>query len=143
MTPDTLEFAVNFPIVVTELVKRSSKLPFNYFTHETSHYEVVQESLTPEQIPRIPRRPETHITDGDKKLLVDYTKLYLQGVRQLSIRQQNTKSKSGTLPLYMYKKGIPAEQPVLNFKGLLQGTTTLCDDHVHLPVSPLLFRQVV
>ncbi len=48
------------------------------------------------------------------------TLLFLQGVLQISIRQQNTKSKAGTLPLYAYQKQKPVESDI-NLLGMLIG----------------------
>ncbi len=48
----------------------------------------------------------------------DYKKQYLQSVRQLSIRQQNTKSKAGTLPLYAYQTARTDKQHIYLLEAL-------------------------
>ena len=45
LTPETLDFAQIFLSVVTELVKRITKLPFLFFTHPHSYYEVPQDYI--------------------------------------------------------------------------------------------------
>ena len=37
---DFLEFAINFPSIVEEVLKRRTKLPFLFYTHPESYYEI-------------------------------------------------------------------------------------------------------
>ncbi len=53
--------------------------------------------------------------------------MLLAGVRQLSIRQQNTKHKAATLPLYIYKKDSNHGQEINLFESLV-GTAELPSD---------------
>ncbi|CAC5402287.1 unnamed protein product [Mytilus coruscus] len=62
--------------------------------------------------------PKIKITQADRTLLGDYRKKYLQSVKQLSIRQQNTKFKAGTLPLYAYQKETQSVDTI-DFEKLL------------------------
>ena len=41
-----LQFAINFPSIVEEVMKRITKLPFLFYTHPKSYYEIPQDSLS-------------------------------------------------------------------------------------------------
>ncbi len=56
------------------------------------------------------------------------TSCYLQGVRQLSIRQHNTNNKAGTLPLYIYKKDRNHGQEIDLFESLVGSAELPSDD---------------
>ena len=58
------------------------------------------------------------ITKEDAALLCDYRCAYLQSVKQMTIRNQTTKDKSNTLPLYAYESEAP-KLTILNVKALL------------------------
>ncbi len=92
----------------------------NYHTKDTKFYEVSKNFLCVKDLPQIPRVPEVNISEDHYNLLSDYKKSYLQRVRQLSIRQQSTKSKARTLPLYAYTKPAPEAQDV-NLRDILTG----------------------
>ena len=103
LTPETLDFAQISPSVVTELIKRIKKLPFLFFTHPHSYYEVPQDYIPFDSFPTIKKGESPPITKEDEALLRDYRCAYLQSVKQMTIRNQTTKDKSNTLPLYAYE----------------------------------------
>lgn len=107
-TPDTLEFAIVFPKIVLDLLKRISELPFVYYTGKKAYYDTSSGFLPFSELPSLPRIPEIRISDDEKEALTDYKKLFLQSVRQLSVRPATTKSKMETLPLYAYQS-VPPE----------------------------------
>ena len=127
VTPDMLEFAVSFPSVVQELLKKATTLLFHYFTSQDSHYEQAAGFIPFNELPQIPKIPTVEITENDRQLLSQYRKTYLIGVKQLSIRQQNTKSKAGNLPLYACVS-VPVESNPLQLKEKLAGEIVLSVD---------------
>ncbi|CAC5412707.1 unnamed protein product [Mytilus coruscus] len=66
----------------------------------------------------MPKIKEIKITQAGRTLLDNYRKKYLQRVKQLSIRQQNTKFKAGTLPFYAYQKETQSVDTI-DFEKLL------------------------
>ncbi len=101
-TPDTLEFCMLFPNIVEELHKKSSTLPFVYFTGKKEYYDNASGYMSWSEIPKIDKTPAKTITDEEKNLIEDWRKSFVQSVRQITIRQQTTKSNSGTLPIFAY-----------------------------------------
>ena len=73
-----------------------------------------------QEFPKMLQRKVTHISEEEKAMISDYRKLYVQGLRQLSIRQQNIKFKAGTLSHFAYRPPNPSSQNV-NFMELLTG----------------------
>ncbi len=102
--PNPLEFAMTAPTIIIEMVKQVTDLPFLYETKDHPFYEASKHFLPVGCIPQIPMQNQVKLTEQEYQIKNDYLRCYLQGVRQLSIRQQNTKNKAGTLPLYIYKK---------------------------------------
>ena len=122
VTPDTLAFFMAFPKVVTELLKKPTTIPFQYYTSPSTYYEVGKGFLPFVEFPTMPRLTEVNISKADEQLLGDFRKMYVYGVRQLSIRQQNTKSKAGTLPLAAYASR-PKKAVKLAFDKMMTGET--------------------
>ena len=48
-----LEFAINFPSIVEEVMKRITKLPFLFYTHPKSYHKIPQDFMKFEDIPSI------------------------------------------------------------------------------------------
>ena len=123
MTPDTLEFAMLFPNIVAELLKKCTVLPFAYYTGNKQYYEKVGGHIRWTELPQIEKTAEKKITCEEKELMDDWRKSFVQSVRQITIRQQNTKSKCGTLPLYVYgADNVPVSD--INFMDLFKGSVT-------------------
>ena len=99
-------------------MKHLTKLPFLFFTHPHSYYEVPQGYIPFDSFPTIKKGESPPITKEDEALLRDYRCAYLQSVKQMTIRNQTTKDKSNTLPLYAYKSEAP-KPTILNVKDLL------------------------
>ncbi|CAC5384705.1 unnamed protein product [Mytilus coruscus] len=106
-------------VVCTELMKKTTSLPYLYFTNQDSYYERPEELVPFKAVVKMPKIKEIKITQADRTLLDDYRKKYLQSVKQLSIRQQNTKFKAGTLPLYAYQKETQSVDDTIDFEKLL------------------------
>ena len=121
LTPDAFEFGRIYPKLVRETVLQSSVDPeFLYVTrqHKPKHYEQATgfHNIDVPSLPRIPKAAP--LPAADLLILRDYKAKYLQGVRQNSIRNTNTKRKAGTLPLYAYQSENPEASP-LNFNDML------------------------
>ncbi|CAC5382887.1 unnamed protein product [Mytilus coruscus] len=84
--------------------KKTTQLPYLCFTNPDSYYEGPKGLVPFKAVVKMPKIKEIKITLADRTLLDDYRKKYLQSVKQLSIREQNTKFKAGTFPLYAYQK---------------------------------------
>ena len=127
LTPDAFEFGRIFPKLVREHVLKWSVAPeFLYVTnqHKTRHYEQATGYYAIE-VPSLTKIPKaTPLPAEDLILLTDYKAKYLQGVRQNSIRNTNTKSKAGTLPLYAYQPEAPEASP-FNFNDMINNDSTL------------------
>ena len=52
------------------------------------------------------RLPVKTMSKSDQRIVGEWAKEHRKTVRQLTIRQTNTKHAAGTLPLNMYRKGI-------------------------------------
>ena len=57
-----LEFAINFPSIVEEVMKRITKLQFLFYTHSKSYYEIPQDFITFEDMPSIPKSSHVPLT---------------------------------------------------------------------------------
>ncbi|CAC5387999.1 unnamed protein product [Mytilus coruscus] len=116
VTPDTHEFAVSFSSVCLELMKKT------HLCHiYTSRIQILTTNAQKDwcllkAAVKMPK--EIKITEADRTLLDDYRKKYLQSVKQFSIRQQNTKFKAGTLPLYAHQKETQSVDTI-DFEKLL------------------------
>ncbi len=111
-TPDALEFAIGVPTIVGEMMKKSSKLPFIYHTTGHSFYEEVDGKMDWQDIPSLSPQPLVQIEKSEYVLLQQYRRSFLTGLRQLSIHQQTTADKCGTLPLYAYTKAPTEPKPI-------------------------------
>ena len=118
LTPETLDFAQIFKSVVTELINRIPQLPFLFFAHPHSYYEVPEDYIPFDIFPTIKKGESPPITKENEALLRDYRCAYLQSVKQMTIRNQTTKDKSNILPLYAYESETP-KPTILNIKDLL------------------------
>ena len=56
-----LDFAINFYTIVDEVMKRITKLPFIFYTHPKSYYEVPIDFVKFEEMPTIPKPPHVSL----------------------------------------------------------------------------------
>ena len=146
VTPDPLEMAFIYPKIVTQHVKRCSENQyFIYYTGNDNLYEKMRmNTFVDISIPRIQREKGVNITDNDMKLLRDYKARYLQGVRQNSVRNQNTKHRPGTLSYYAYNSAPPEPTPIDLSSLLSHDNTSIPEestnesDKLYSPTSTLL-----
>ena len=95
-----LEFAINFPSIVEEVMKRITELPFLFYTHPKSYYEIPQDFIKFEDMPSIPKPSHVPLPPQDVAKLHDYKKKWLEAVRRVSnVRSDTTKRKFSTLPM--------------------------------------------
>jgi hypothetical protein len=101
-TPTLLEYCNRRMLAVLEIIRKLTKSPFHVFTSLTSHYtRPDQLSVRFSDIKLTPKQTTTRLSHSERRILQDFAN---QGksVRQLTVRQQSTKYKSGTLPLLAY-----------------------------------------
>ncbi len=72
VTPSTLEFAMSFPVIVDELAKKVTVLPFHYYTRQHTFYEDAKNYLPIKDLKHILRQPERKLTDEELQLMDDY-----------------------------------------------------------------------
>jgi len=88
-----LEFAINFPSIVEEVMKRKTKLPFLFYTHPESYYEIPQDFIKFEDMPSIPKPSHVPLPPQEIAKLHDYKKKWLGAVRVSIVRSGTTKHK--------------------------------------------------
>ena len=69
-----LDFAINFPSIVDEVMKRITKLPFLFYTHPSSYYEIPEDFVKFEDMSAIPKSPHAPLPASDIGKLRDYQK---------------------------------------------------------------------
>lgn len=92
-----LDFAVNFPSIVEEVMKRITKLPFLFYTHPGSYYEIPQHFIKFEDMPSIPKPNHVTLPAQDIVKFNDYKKKWLEAVCVSTVRSNATKHKFSTL----------------------------------------------
>ena len=102
-----LEYARDFGSNIKESLKRATKWSFYYFTHANSYYPVPQTKIPLRDIPKIKCLPVRDMSKQDQDCMRQWGSEHGKAVRQLSVRQNNTKHAAGTLPLNMYRKELP------------------------------------
>ena len=100
-----LDFAMNFPTIVDEVMKRITKLPFIFYTHPKSSYEVPIDFVKFEDMPTIPKPPHVSLPSHEIAKLHDYRKKWLEAVRVATVRSETTKHKFTTLPNGLVRNG--------------------------------------
>lgn len=110
-----LEYARDFGNSMKESLKRATNWSSYYFTHSQSYYPVPQTKVSLSDIPTIKRLPVRPMAKKDQDTMRQWASEHGKAVRQLSVRQNNTKHKAGTLPLNMYRKELPVGDRVTDF----------------------------
>ena len=82
-----------------ESLKRATKRSSYYFTHNNSYYPVPQTKVPLRDIPKIKCLPVRDMSKQDQDCMRQWASEHGKAVRQLSVRQNNTKHAAGTLPL--------------------------------------------
>ena len=122
--PTVLEFAHLFAPTIRESLKQLTDTGFAYHTSSSAHYEAPDEmKLSFRELPTIPSMPSVLMAKEKQKLMRDWRDSYGKPVRQLTVRNQNTKDNVGTRPLYAYTAPDPAAKPV-DFSVIVQDTAT-------------------
>ena len=102
-----LEYARDFGNNTKESLKRATKWFSYYFTHTSSYYPVPQTKVPLRDIRKINCLPVRDMSKQDQDCMRQWASEHGKAVRQLSLRQNNTKHAAGTLPLNMYRKELP------------------------------------
>ena len=80
-------------------MKRITKLPFLFYSHPESYYEIPQDFIKFEDMPSIPKPNHVTLPAQDIVKLNDYKKKWLEAVRVSTVRSDSTKHKFSTLPI--------------------------------------------
>ena len=102
-----LEYARDFGNNMKESLKRATKWSAYYFTRANSYYPVPETKVPLRDIPKIKRLPVREMSRQEQDYMRQWAIEHGKAVRQLSVRQNNTKHAAGTLPLNMYRKELP------------------------------------
>ena len=102
-----LEYARDFGNNMKESLKRATKWSAYYFTRANSYYPVPETKVPLRDIPKIKRLPVREMSKQEQDYMRQWAIEHGKAVRQLSVRQNNTKHAAGTLPLNMYRKELP------------------------------------
>lgn len=108
-----LEYARDFGNAMHESLKRTSKWAAYYFTHRKSYYPIPENNIALKDIPKMAQLPANKMSECDQLLMREWAQEHGQAVRQRTVRQNNTKYASGTLPLNMYEKNLPVGERVI------------------------------
>lgn len=111
--PTALEFAYLFTPAIRESLKQITDSGFLYFTSAKSYYELPEEmKLRFRDLPTIPKPSSVEMNKEEMKIIRDWRDSYGKPVRQLTVRNQSTKDKVGTLPLYAYSAPDTEPKPI-------------------------------
>ncbi|CAC5420038.1 unnamed protein product [Mytilus coruscus] len=116
---------------VLELLKRLSWCGFHYCTSKNrSTYEEVKKHFFPfdERLVRTKGERVHALPKEDVRLLLEFREKFGKGVRQRSVRSDNTKFNAGTLPLVLYKNNEPPPCSPINLNHHDSGNITSTDD---------------
>ena len=102
-----VEYARDFGNNMKESLKRATKWSAYYFTRANSYYPVPETKVPLRDIPKIKRLPVREMSKQEQDYMRQWASEHGKAVRQLSVRQNNTKHAAGTLPLNMYRKELP------------------------------------
>ena len=92
-------------------------------------------------VPNIPKTPEVKISAEERRLIYDYKTRFLQGVRQNSVRNQNTKHRPGTMPYEAYSTAPPQSIPV-DFSSFLLNPTPP-EPEPHPPITVMYTKSTL
>ena len=93
-----LDFAINFPTIVDEVMKRITKLPFIFYPHPKSYYEVPTDFVKFEDMPTIPKPPHVSLPSHEIAKLHNYRKKWLEAVRVAMVCSETTNLRRCPLP---------------------------------------------
>lgn len=100
-----LDFAINFPTIVDEVMKRITKLPFHLL--HSSEVLLRSSQVKFEDMPTIPKPPHVSLSSHEIAKLHDYRKKWLEAVTVATVRSETTKHKFTTLPIALYATEPP------------------------------------
>ena len=134
-TPTLLQYAKMLASTVHESVKRVTPWSVYYFTSPDSYYPIPGgDHRYATKIHKLSKPPHNAITLTQPQIqqMRGWANEYGRCVRQRSVRQDNTKFRAGTLPLYMYRTTnnqheqlvfadvpIPERQPPINEEAVV------------------------
>ena len=118
-----LEYARDFGKAMHESLKRTTNWAAYYFTHPQSYYPVPENKIALQDIPKLKQLPVKTMSQGEQLLMREWAQEHEKAVRQLTIRQTNTKHAAGTLPLHMYQKELSVGERIATQSTILDSNT--------------------
>lgn len=109
--PTVIQYSHQLPVAVEETVKRTTNCSFNYFTNRRSYYDVLENMVSFEELPDIPRLPKHHSTQQDLSTMRKWANEYGRSLWQLTVRGKSMKDNPGTLPVTAYGRRGPVANP--------------------------------
>ena len=106
-------------------MKRITRLPFLFYTHPQSYYEIPQDFIKFEDMPSIPKPSHVPLSPQDLAKLNDYKKKWLEAVRVSTVRSDTTKHKFSTLPIGLYQSEPPPNEDCNFLSFFVEETPTL------------------
>ena len=122
-TCTVLEYARDFGNAMHESLKRTTNWAAYYFTHPQSYYPVPENKIALQDIPNMKQLPVKTMSQGEQLLMREWAQEHGKAVRQLTIRQTNTKHAAGTLPLHMYRKELLVREKIATKSTILDSNT--------------------
>ena len=87
-----------------------------FYSPEVFYYLIPEKNITLKDIPKIAQLPANKMSESDQLLMREWAHEHGQAVRQRTVRQNNTKYASGTLPLNEFahsEKNLPIRDGVI------------------------------
>lgn len=112
--PLVLQFAHKFSSCTRELLKQMCQCSFLYFTSDKSYYQRAKVNTSYKDLPRMPLPPRVSLSTTQMDSLRQWRAEFGQSVRQVTVRNQSTKDKPGTLPMNVYTSQLPKPK-LVNF----------------------------
>ena len=96
-------------------MKSITELPFLFYTHPESYYEIPQDFIKFEVMPSIPKPSHVPLPPQEIAKLHDYKKKWLEAMRVSALRSDTTKQKLSTLPIGLYESEPPPNVDFISF----------------------------
>ena len=117
-----LEYTRDFGNAMHESLKRTTNWAAYYFTHPQSYYPVSENKIALHDISKMKQLP-VEVMPHEQIVMREWAQEHGKAVRQLTIRQTNTKHAAGTLPLHMHQKELPVGERITTQSTILDSSS--------------------
>ena len=108
-----MEYCRSFGLTMKETIKRTTEWAAYYHTSRSSWYPKPEETISFSSMPTIAPLHAVKMSQADCDLLRNWASSFGAAVRQLTVRQESTMAKHGTLPEFMYQRQcVVSDKPV-------------------------------